>query len=117
MAAAPTAAPTAAPAAAPAAASWPLDPSRPPLIEGFTPSGGDLRRTEGFGEKLARKTKENPFVPLGVLTTAVVLSLGLVAFRRGDFVRSQRLMRARVLAQGFTLVALVGGVVLGVGRG
>ncbi|CAN0415065.1 unnamed protein product [Lampetra fluviatilis] len=73
-----------------------------------------MRKSEGFGEKFARKTRENPFVPLGVLTTAGVLALGLASFRRGDFARSQTFMRARVLAQGFTLAALMGGVFLGV---
>ena len=37
----------------------------PPVIEGFSPS--ILNKDETFKEKLQRKTKENPFVPIGEL--------------------------------------------------
>lgn len=50
--------------------------------------------------------QKNPLVPIGAVTTAAVLMGGLFAFKRGSQAWSQRLMRARVLAQGATLVVL-----------
>ncbi|XP_017769557.1 PREDICTED: HIG1 domain family member 2A, mitochondrial [Nicrophorus vespilloides] len=60
-------------------------------------------------EKLFRKIKENPFVPIGCLATTMALCYGLVSFKRGDTKMSQYMMRSRVAAQGFTVVALVAG--------
>jgi hypothetical protein len=42
-----------------------LDISKPPVIEGFTPLSRP--REETFQEKFMRKSKENPFVPIGQL--------------------------------------------------
>ncbi|KAE9602618.1 putative hypoxia induced protein [Lupinus albus] len=53
------------------------------------------------------KRKRNPFVPLGALVTAGVLTAGLISFRRGNSHLGQQLMRARVVVQGAT-VALMG---------
>ena len=39
----------------------------------------------------------------------MVLVAGMLSFRSGNHVRSQKLMRARVVAQGFTVVAVVYG--------
>ena len=44
----------------------PFDFSQPPVIEGFEPSAM-IMREETFKEKFLRKTKENPFVPIGEL--------------------------------------------------
>jgi hypothetical protein len=65
---------------------------------------------EGFSEKFMRKTKANPFVPIGLAMTIGALSYGLWQLKTGDRVMSQKMMRLRVAAQGFTLVALLGGV-------
>ncbi|NXG53748.1 HIG2A protein, partial [Psilopogon haemacephalus] len=81
----------------------------PPPLE---PSPLPVFREEGFGEKFLRKTRENPLVPLGCLCTVGVLTYGLISFKRGNIRRSQQMMRARVLAQGFTFVALLGGMVV-----
>jgi hypothetical protein len=43
--------------------------------------------------------------------TAGALSFGLYSFRRGEEKMSQMMMRARILAQGFTVAALICGVV------
>lgn len=56
--------------------------------------------------------KKNPLVPIGALGTGAVLLAGLFAFKSGNVLLSQRLMRARVVAQGATLgllAASVGG--------
>ncbi|CAB1419658.1 unnamed protein product [Pleuronectes platessa] len=80
----------------------------PPVIEGFNPS--ILTRDETFKEKLSRKTKENPFVPIGCLATAGALIFGLRSFQQGKTRQSQLLMRGRIAAQGFTVVAIIIGV-------
>nr|XP_033783460.1 HIG1 domain family member 2A, mitochondrial [Geotrypetes seraphini] len=83
-----------------------MDPSGPPDIEGFSP-----QQPETFGGKLTRKWAENPFVPVGCLATAGILTYGLIAFKKGKTRQSQLLMRARILAQGFTIAAIMVGVV------
>lgn len=65
--------------------------------------------TETPKEKLIRKTKENPFVPIGVGMTTFFLTAGLISFLRKNSSQSQMMMRGRVAAQGFTICALVGG--------
>ncbi|XP_023690375.1 HIG1 domain family member 2A, mitochondrial [Paramormyrops kingsleyae] len=85
-----------------------FDLSNPPVIEGFSPAS--RMKDEGFKEKFIRKTKENPFVPLGCLGTTGALTYGLIAFKQGKTRQSQLLMRARIFAQGFTVVAIIVGV-------
>lgn len=46
----------------------------------------------------------------GCLATAGALSFGLYSFRRGERRMSQMMMRARIVAQGFTVAALIIGV-------
>lgn len=50
--------------------------------------------------------QRNPLVPAGAALTAAVLLGGLFAFNRGNQIWSQRMMRARVVAQGATLALL-----------
>ncbi|XP_070541440.1 HIG1 domain family member 2A, mitochondrial-like [Ptychodera flava] len=80
-------------------------------------AGWERYRQEGFKEKFMRKFKENPFVPVGMITTAVVLSMGLAQFRRGDRRKSQTMMRMRIGAQGFTVMALIMGIVVTATKG
>jgi hypothetical protein len=56
------------------------------------------------------KFKKNPLVPAGALLTAIVLAGGITAFQRGNVIWSQRMMRARVAAQGATLLILAASV-------
>jgi len=55
------------------------------------------------------KIKENPFVPLGCLVTALILTFGLLSMKERNHKKAQLFMRARVLSQGFTFSAIVGG--------
>lgn len=50
------------------------------------------------------------FFVLGCLATAGALSFGLYSFKQGERKMSQYMMRARIFAQGFTVVALILGV-------
>ncbi|XP_073241613.1 uncharacterized protein [Porites lutea] len=65
---------------------------------------------ETMGEKLKRKVKQNPIVPIGALATVGALTYGLFSFIRGDTKMQQYMMRARVAAQGGTIVAVAAGV-------
>ncbi|XP_003383399.1 PREDICTED: HIG1 domain family member 2A, mitochondrial-like [Amphimedon queenslandica] len=62
--------------------------------------------------KFWRKAKQNPLVPIGCIGTVGVLCMGLLSFKRGNVVMSQKMMRLRVLFQGGTVLALVGGIAL-----
>ncbi|KAM5299226.1 HIG1 domain family member 2A, mitochondrial [Ctenodactylus gundi] len=91
----------------PVNAKVPFEPSQPPVIEGFNPTV--YSNPEGFKEKFLRKTRENPMVPIGCLGTAAALTYGLYCFHRGQSHRSQLMMRTRIAAQGFTVVAILVG--------
>ncbi|XP_007463130.1 PREDICTED: HIG1 domain family member 2A-like [Lipotes vexillifer] len=85
----------------------PFESSQSPVIEGFIPSV--YSTSESFKEKFLRKTRENPMVPIGCLGTAAALTYGLYCFHRGQSQRSQLMMRTRIAAQGFTVVAILMG--------
>ncbi|KAF5201416.1 Ring-h2 finger protein atl48-like [Thalictrum thalictroides] len=55
-----------------------------------------------------KKRIKNPFVPIGALITAGVLTAGLISFRQGNSQLGQKLMRARVVVQGATVALMVG---------
>lgn len=52
----------------------------------------------------------------GCLATFGALSYGLWSFRKGDKKMSQYMMRTRIVAQGFTLTALLVGIAMGLGK-
>jgi len=56
---------------------------------------------------LLQRCYKEPWVPVGCLTTVGVLSVGFGAFIGGNKVLAQYMMRARVAAQGATVVAMV----------
>ncbi|XP_077434151.1 HIG1 domain family member 2A, mitochondrial [Vanacampus margaritifer] len=90
-------------------ATVPFDLSRPPVIEGFSPL--PMYHNEAPNERTMRKMKDNPIIPIGCLATAGVLMFGLRSFLQGKSRQSQMLMRGRIFAQGFTVTALVVGVI------
>ena len=49
------------------------------------------------------------YITAGLVATVAALSTGLVAFKNGNAAMSQTMMRLRVLAQGSTIIALLGG--------
>ncbi|XP_031491280.1 RING-H2 finger protein ATL48-like [Nymphaea colorata] len=55
-----------------------------------------------------KKPVKNPLVPIGALLTAGVLTAGLISFRQGNSQLGQKLMRARVVAQGATVALMFG---------
>jgi len=61
---------------------------------------------EPFMDKVIRKTQQDPLVPIGALVTTIFLLKGFGAFQKGDKQRAQTLMRGRVVAQAFTVIAM-----------
>ncbi|KAL0637569.1 Respiratory supercomplex factor 1, mitochondrial [Maublancomyces gigas] len=59
--------------------------------------------------KFSRRLKEEPLIPLGCALTCAVLFQATRSMRLGDKVRTNRMFRARIYAQGFTLAAMLGG--------
>ncbi|KAH9181150.1 hypothetical protein AeNC1_016874 [Aphanomyces euteiches] len=67
----------------------------------------EMMNQETGMEKLKRKCLENPFVPFGAVVTTAVLVGGMTTFLKGGDSRTQqKFMRARVFAQGATVVAV-----------
>lgn len=64
---------------------------------------------ENAWQKVSRKLKEEPLIPLGTAVTCWALWSSFRAVRRGDSAGAQRMFRARVLAQGFTVMAICAG--------
>ncbi|KFH44887.1 Respiratory supercomplex factor-like protein [Hapsidospora chrysogenum ATCC 11550] len=60
-------------------------------------------------QKVVRKIKEEPLIPLGIGLTVFAFVNAWRAIRKGDSEKANRMFRARVLAQGFTVVAMVAG--------
>ncbi|KAI9826750.1 MAG: Respiratory supercomplex factor 1, mitochondrial [Sarea resinae] len=60
-------------------------------------------------QKLTRRLKEEPLVPLGCALTCFALYRASISMRRGDHQTTNRMFRARIYAQGFTLLAIVAG--------
>ena len=59
--------------------------------------------------KFMNKAKKDPLVPVGCAATLSCLVAGLYTFFKGHANLSQKMMRARVVAQAATVVVLVAG--------
>lgn len=68
-----------------------------------------LPAMETWTEKFTRKFKENPLVPLGAAATVATLIIASKKMRRGESQQMNHWLRARVAAQGFTILAICGG--------
>lgn len=64
---------------------------------------------ENRWQKFSRRLKEEPIIPLGCALTCYALIQATKSIRAGDHVRTNRMFRARIYAQGFTLLAMVAG--------
>ncbi|KAH8816408.1 hypoxia induced protein conserved region-domain-containing protein [Xylogone sp. PMI_703] len=64
---------------------------------------------ENRWQKLTRRLKEEPLIPLGCALTCWALIGATRSIRAGDHNRTNRMFRARIYAQGFTLLAMVAG--------
>ncbi|KAL2146479.1 hypothetical protein VTI28DRAFT_3948 [Corynascus sepedonium] len=68
----------------------------------------DFYNESGF-QKVLRKLKEEPLIPIGCMLTVAAFTNAYRAMKRGDHHGVQRMFRARVAAQGFTVLAMVAG--------
>ncbi|KAI2465163.1 altered inheritance of mitochondria protein 31, mitochondrial [Annulohypoxylon bovei var. microspora] len=64
---------------------------------------------ETASQKIGRKLREEPLIPLGTLLTTFAVFNAWRAMRKGDHAQVQRMFRARIGAQAFTVVAIVAG--------
>ncbi|KAL4913428.1 hypoxia induced protein conserved region-domain-containing protein [Aspergillus aurantiobrunneus] len=60
-------------------------------------------------QKFRRRLKEEPLIPLGCAATCYALYKAYRSMKAGDSVEMNRMFRARIYAQAFTLVAVVAG--------
>ncbi|PLB38717.1 respiratory supercomplex assembly factor RCF1 [Aspergillus candidus] len=60
-------------------------------------------------QKFRRRLKEEPLIPLGCAATCYALYRAYRSMKVGDSVEMNRMFRARIYAQGFTLFAVVAG--------
>ncbi|XP_038108380.1 HIG1 domain family member 1A, mitochondrial [Culex quinquefasciatus] len=68
---------------------------------------GSPHMEEGSGDKLARKARESPFMPIGLAGLAIVCGIGAYKYKnRGAMSTSVFLMQLRVAAQGTVVAAL-----------
>ncbi|POR32396.1 Respiratory supercomplex factor 1, mitochondrial [Tolypocladium paradoxum] len=84
----------------------------PPAFSGQMPSSFDDNQdfyNERPMQKVVRKIKEEPLVPLGIGLTVFAFVNAYRALRRGDSQQANKMFRARVAAQGFTVIAMVAG--------
>ncbi|KAI0178505.1 hypoxia induced protein conserved region-domain-containing protein [Hypoxylon sp. FL1284] len=69
----------------------------------------DKDYNETAAQKVGRKLREEPLIPLGCILTTLALYNAWRATRRGDHAQVQRMFRARIGAQAFTVMAMVAG--------
>jgi hypothetical protein len=72
------------------------------------PLSRDFYNESGLS-KILRKLKEEPLVPIGCILTVAAFTNAYRAMKRGDHAGVQKYFRARVAAQGFTVLAMVAG--------
>ncbi|KAF7712331.1 Respiratory supercomplex factor 1, mitochondrial [Penicillium ucsense] len=66
-------------------------------------------KEESGAQKFTRRLKEEPLIPLGCAATCYALYRAYRSMRAGDSAEMNRMFRARIYAQAFTLVAIVAG--------
>ncbi|KAI1375480.1 hypoxia induced protein conserved region-domain-containing protein [Hypoxylon crocopeplum] len=69
----------------------------------------DREQNEGALQKIGRKLREEPLIPLGTVLTCLALVNAWRGMRKGDHAQVQRMFRARIGAQAFTVMAMVAG--------
>ena len=64
---------------------------------------------ENIFKRLGRRLKEEPLIPFGMGLTCWALWNAQQSMRTGNSIKTNRFFRYRLYAQGFTLVAMIGG--------
>ncbi|XP_061443032.1 HIG1 domain family member 1A, mitochondrial [Rhineura floridana] len=77
-----------------------------------SPLLGHYETEDSQGSKLIKKSRESPFVPVGIAGFVAVVAYGLYKLKhRGDTKMSVHLIHMRVAAQGFVVGAMTCGVI------
>jgi len=87
-----------------------LPPKKAPVVKDddpYVPSDWSRYYEEDAKSRFKRKAMENPFVPAGCLITVAILVRGIWTMKTGDSELGQKMMRARVAAQGLTVGAML----------
>jgi len=74
-----------------------------------TMSTGHVVSTETYREKVTRKFKQQPFVPIGAGATTIALIIAMTKMRKGQSHSFNNWLRVRIIAQGVTIAAVVAG--------
>ncbi|KAJ9489500.1 hypothetical protein VN97_g3787 [Penicillium thymicola] len=82
--------------------------NREPMPSSFDDGNPQFAEETGV-QKFTRRLREEPLVPLGCAATCYALYRAYRSMKSGDSVEMNRMFRARIYAQAFTLVALVAG--------
>ncbi|ORZ19321.1 hypoxia induced protein conserved region-domain-containing protein [Absidia repens] len=64
---------------------------------------------ESAWDRMKRKSRQEPLVPAGVALTCFALVAATFGVKTGNKAYANNMFRLRVAAQGFTIVAMVGG--------
>lgn len=72
----------------------------------------DFEEERSLGSRVLGFVGTNPFVAVGMISVTYFLTSGLKSMVVGDRVRSQRMMRGRILSQGFICFSLVTGLLV-----
>ncbi|KAL8829356.1 MAG: hypothetical protein Q9170_006197, partial [Blastenia crenularia] len=64
---------------------------------------------ENWVQKLGRRLKEEPLIPIGCAVTVWALMGATKSIRRGDSYKAQQMFRMRLYGQAFTIVAMLAG--------
>lgn len=65
------------------------------------------KRRLKYTEQVAQKCRENPFVPLGILTTICTVTIAIFKMKSGNKATANKWFTARVVSQGATLLAVI----------
>lgn len=65
------------------------------------------QRKMNYPELVASKCRENPFVPIGILTTIVTVTIAIAKMKSGNKATANKWFTARIASQGATLAAVI----------
>ncbi|KAK1122537.1 hypothetical protein K0M31_008988 [Melipona bicolor] len=88
------------------------DPETVEKLEWINNIRSDLNVNNVEESRVMKKLKENPLIPIGITATCSALCYGLYCTFKGNSLMAQYMMRGRVAAQSFTILAMLSGLSL-----
>ncbi|EMD37015.1 hypothetical protein CERSUDRAFT_95287, partial [Gelatoporia subvermispora B] len=71
------------------------------------PPAAPEQELETFGERMLRKSRQEPLIPVGMALTVFALTGAIVQSRRRNAASMNHWLRARIVAQGLTVAIVV----------